>query len=147
MRTFSLMLLALGLWGCGDHIDYNLGTPSATRGADDHVTVTVAVICDVTGSGDCSNLGSFCLDATWQSAAGDGGTGGSAAGDGGTCGTVIDQVQVCHPGDLKADLSQDVLTLRSDVVIPHDPSIEISLALNVQPVAVGADQSATLPSP
>jgi hypothetical protein len=152
MKRSIFMLLVLGLWGCGDHTDYRLDSPSATRGADDHVTVTVAVVCEVVGSGDCKGLGGFCLTGTWQSSSSGSPADGGTASDAGAAGAPIDSVQVCHPGDLTADGSKDSVTLRSNLTIPHDPAIEISLSLTPQPgttsnVVPDRWDSTTLPDP
>lgn len=68
----GLTSLAVLLGGCGQHMNVAFGELKATRGTDDRVTLSAAVVCEIVGGEkDCGDLGEYCVEAAWAEVAAD----------------------------------------------------------------------------
>lgn len=111
---FVAVVLSVGaaLAGCGNHYEIDVAEVTATRGADNRVTVNVTVSCSLIGFDSCSYTD--CVEVAWASSYLVDDPNILDVGDGGA---VVDHVQACRAESLK-EAQTDSFTLISDVAIP-----------------------------
>lgn len=120
-------LATVTLSACGQHTFINIFDASATRTADDHVTVVATLECEAVGPTDCAAAREYCVTATWRrpSRTADGGVGAS---DAGFLGEVADSSKACK-SDVLARGAKTELTIVSTKAISKDEPTAITLSI------------------
>lgn len=121
-KLTSIVACALALAACGTRSYVNIASASATRDADQHVTLTAIVECQSSRTGDdCKHPEGgptserFCVTGSWSPLA-----------DAGP----IDVVQVCDSAALATGSKTATVVLRSNVTIPQDAGITLSVGVD-----------------
>lgn len=149
-RVSTLRTTALVVWlgsvtsACGAHTIISLEV-TATRAADDRVTLHAIVECNTMNAGpDCLGAGDYCLEATFRYA-------GGARVDAGPGAATIDDARLCRTNVLSSNGARDGFTLTTNVAIPSSPAVEIEARLRTPdgaPLAYDyGDQDVTIPAP
>ncbi len=143
LRALIVVIAVVAFSACSTSRSFVVGKVTATRGADDHVTVTVPVTCDETGYSDGCALVE-CVEAAWGTGFGmfDPFTVGVGVYP---AGTVVDKVQLCRTESV-ANGQGDTFVLTSDSAIPTGLELGV-LGFPQSGAAPGYDDVVIIDSP